>query len=71
MFSAEFVNPDWVALYNSRGFESSTHKLFMRLSVIVTMLLLYAPASLSVYKFWYADKKKANKPVTLNIIKSF
>ncbi|CAD5212499.1 unnamed protein product [Bursaphelenchus okinawaensis] len=46
---AEFYNKSWVELETSRGHESSDHKLFMRLSVIFTMLLLYLPTVLEVY----------------------
>jgi hypothetical protein len=67
-FSANLINPQWIALKESRGHESPEHKLFMRLSVIVTMTLLYAPAILSVYRFWYSDKKKAKKPVSCKYI---
>ncbi|KAJ8306126.1 hypothetical protein KUTeg_016671 [Tegillarca granosa] len=31
-FSAKKINPQWVSLNTSRGFESYTHKLFMRYS---------------------------------------
>lgn len=27
---AKFINPDWIALHTSRGYESQAHKLFMR-----------------------------------------
>lgn len=27
---AKFINPDWIALHTSRGYESQEHKLFMR-----------------------------------------
>nr|XP_042127386.1 dolichyl pyrophosphate Man9GlcNAc2 alpha-1,3-glucosyltransferase isoform X2 [Peromyscus maniculatus bairdii] len=36
-YVAEFINPDWVALHTSRGYESQAHKLFMR----TTAVLLY------------------------------
>lgn len=29
-YSAKLINPDWVALHTSRGYESQPHKLFMR-----------------------------------------
>ncbi|XP_033117052.1 dolichyl pyrophosphate Man9GlcNAc2 alpha-1,3-glucosyltransferase-like [Anneissia japonica] len=43
---SSFLNPDWVELYASRGYESYEHKLFMRYSVLVVDLLLYIPAVL-------------------------
>ena len=27
---AKFINPDWIALHTSRGYESQAHKLVMR-----------------------------------------
>lgn len=27
---AKFINPDWIALHTSHGYESPAHKLFMR-----------------------------------------
>ncbi|KAI1709980.1 ALG6, ALG8 glycosyltransferase family domain-containing protein [Ditylenchus destructor] len=43
---SEQLNPTWVALTISRGIEAPHHKLFMRLSVVISMTLLYAPAVL-------------------------
>ena len=41
---AAHINADWISLPQSRGFESSAHKLFMRYSVLLTDLLLYFTA---------------------------
>jgi len=41
---AEKVNSSFVELHKSRGIESTEHKLFMRLSVIVADLLVFFPA---------------------------
>ena len=30
VFRAQFINPEWVELNKSRGYESYEHKLFMR-----------------------------------------
>lgn len=30
IFRAKIINPDWIALHTSRGYESQAHKLFMR-----------------------------------------
>ncbi|XP_077306690.1 dolichyl pyrophosphate Man9GlcNAc2 alpha-1,3-glucosyltransferase [Lithobates pipiens] len=38
------INPDWVALTSSRGYESPQHKLFMRVTVLVADLIIYIPA---------------------------
>ncbi|CAO2588223.1 Dolichyl pyrophosphate Man9GlcNAc2 alpha-1,3-glucosyltransferase [Lemmus lemmus] len=45
-YVARFINPDWVALHTSRGYESQAHKLFMRATVLVADLLIYIPAVL-------------------------
>ncbi|XP_075472047.1 dolichyl pyrophosphate Man9GlcNAc2 alpha-1,3-glucosyltransferase [Ascaphus truei] len=41
---AHLLNPDWVALNTSRGYESPQHKLFMRSTVLVADLVVYIPA---------------------------
>lgn len=41
---AKFINPDWIALHSSRGYESQAHKLFMRATVLIADLLIYIPA---------------------------
>lgn len=41
---ARVINPDFVQLFTSRGFESEGHKLFMRYSVFVVDFALYIPA---------------------------
>ncbi|XP_006879908.1 PREDICTED: dolichyl pyrophosphate Man9GlcNAc2 alpha-1,3-glucosyltransferase [Elephantulus edwardii] len=43
-YVAKFINPDWIALHTSRGYESQAHKLFMRTTVFVADLLIYIPA---------------------------
>ncbi|NXL95558.1 ALG6 glucosyltransferase, partial [Alectura lathami] len=43
-YIAGFINPDWIALHSSRGYESQSHKLFMRTTVFVADLLVYIPA---------------------------
>ncbi|XP_004588786.2 dolichyl pyrophosphate Man9GlcNAc2 alpha-1,3-glucosyltransferase [Ochotona princeps] len=43
-YVAGFINPDWVALHKSRGYESPAHKLFMRATVLIADLLIYIPA---------------------------
>ncbi|KAJ7421018.1 Dolichyl pyrophosphate Man9GlcNAc2 alpha-1,3-glucosyltransferase [Pitangus sulphuratus] len=34
-YIAKFINPDWVALHSSRGYESQAHKLFMRTTGLI------------------------------------
>uniref|UniRef100_A0AAV2KV02 Alpha-1,3-glucosyltransferase n=1 Tax=Knipowitschia caucasica TaxID=637954 RepID=A0AAV2KV02_KNICA len=43
-FLAKAINPEWVELHKSRGYESDAHKLFMRATVLVADLLIYLPA---------------------------
>ena len=43
-YSSHIINPSWVALHDSRGIESRPHLAFMRVTVILTMMILYAPA---------------------------
>jgi alpha-1,3-glucosyltransferase len=41
LFSADKVNPEWVKLNMSRGFESSEHKLFMRYTGKYSQLMYF------------------------------
>ncbi|NXN94468.1 ALG6 glucosyltransferase, partial [Rhinopomastus cyanomelas] len=43
-YIAKLINPDWIALHTSRGYESQPHKLFMRTTVFVADFLIYIPA---------------------------
>ncbi|XP_018409346.1 PREDICTED: dolichyl pyrophosphate Man9GlcNAc2 alpha-1,3-glucosyltransferase [Nanorana parkeri] len=43
-YIARAINPDWVTLTSSRGYESPQHKLFMRATVLVADLIIYIPA---------------------------
>uniref|UniRef100_A0A7M4EYF1 Alpha-1,3-glucosyltransferase n=1 Tax=Crocodylus porosus TaxID=8502 RepID=A0A7M4EYF1_CROPO len=43
-YVANLINPDWIALHTSRGYESQPHKLFMRATVFIADLLVYIPA---------------------------
>ncbi|XP_068095434.1 dolichyl pyrophosphate Man9GlcNAc2 alpha-1,3-glucosyltransferase isoform X2 [Hyperolius riggenbachi] len=38
------INPDWVSLTSSRGYESLQHKVFMRATVLFADLIVYIPA---------------------------
>ena len=44
---AQLINPSWVGLDTSRGFESDGLKIFMRLSAIITDALMFLPAILA------------------------
>ncbi|KAJ2898822.1 putative dolichyl pyrophosphate Man9GlcNAc2 alpha-1,3-glucosyltransferase [Zalerion maritima] len=39
-----FINPEWFALYTSRGSDDADLKVFMRATVLVTEFLIYVPA---------------------------
>ncbi|KAG0726360.1 Dolichyl pyrophosphate Man9GlcNAc2 alpha-1,3-glucosyltransferase [Chionoecetes opilio] len=57
--AARRVNASFVALHESRGYESETHKLFMRYTVLVADLLVYLPAAyclMSVLAKWRAGR---------------
>lgn len=41
---ANRIDPSFVKLWESRGFESAAHKYFMRLSVLIADILIYLPA---------------------------
>ncbi|XP_036612794.1 dolichyl pyrophosphate Man9GlcNAc2 alpha-1,3-glucosyltransferase [Trichosurus vulpecula] len=43
-YVAAFINPDWIALHTSRGYESEQHKLFMRSTVFIADVMIYVPA---------------------------
>ncbi|XP_044740163.1 probable dolichyl pyrophosphate Man9GlcNAc2 alpha-1,3-glucosyltransferase [Chrysoperla carnea] len=78
---AHHINPQYVELNTSRGFESSHHKLFMRYTVLIADLLIYIPA-LCIYFFLNytptskpiqtdVKKRKSNRKSSQNIIHSF
>ncbi|XP_064605704.1 dolichyl pyrophosphate Man9GlcNAc2 alpha-1,3-glucosyltransferase-like isoform X2 [Liolophura sinensis] len=46
---SNWLNPEWVALNRSRGYESYQHKLFMRYSVLLADILIYFPALLMFF----------------------
>uniref|UniRef100_U3J5H8 Alpha-1,3-glucosyltransferase n=1 Tax=Anas platyrhynchos platyrhynchos TaxID=8840 RepID=U3J5H8_ANAPP len=39
-YIAKLINPDWIALHTSRGYESQLHKLFMRTTVTTINIIL-------------------------------
>lgn len=43
---AQYINPEFVALHESRGLTENLHKHFMRTTVLVADLFLYVPAML-------------------------
>ncbi|CAI5442433.1 unnamed protein product [Caenorhabditis angaria] len=55
------INPDWIELFESRGYESVSHKLFMRISAIIPFILFYIPPLISL--FFRSSKKSSLSPV--------
>lgn len=45
------IDPDWIALQQSRGYQSDSHKLFMRLSVLLTDILVYFTAVIAYVSY--------------------
>ncbi|KAI3368562.1 hypothetical protein L3Q82_025570, partial [Scortum barcoo] len=63
-YVAKIINPEWVELHKSRGYESPAHKLFMRATVLVADLLIYMPAVV-LYCFYLTDESSKKKVSTL------
>lgn len=51
------INPDWIVLEKSHGYESYHHKLFMRFSVLTTDILIFFSAAI-VYVMGQPHTKK-------------
>ncbi|XP_024421336.2 dolichyl pyrophosphate Man9GlcNAc2 alpha-1,3-glucosyltransferase [Desmodus rotundus] len=64
-YVAKSVNPDWVALQSSRGYESQEHKLFMRATVLIADLLIYIPA---VVLYCCCLKEMSSKKKVANVL---
>lgn len=58
---AKLINPSFVELHTSRGFESYEHKLFMRYTVFVADLLVYFPAAYMFYRAMSSCQPKGKK----------
>uniref|UniRef100_A0A3B4ULF9 Alpha-1,3-glucosyltransferase n=1 Tax=Seriola dumerili TaxID=41447 RepID=A0A3B4ULF9_SERDU len=63
-YIAKTINPEWVELHRSRGYESPAHKLFMRATVLVADLLIYIPAVV-LYCLYLTDGSPKKKVSTL------
>ncbi|XP_063357316.1 dolichyl pyrophosphate Man9GlcNAc2 alpha-1,3-glucosyltransferase isoform X1 [Pelmatolapia mariae] len=59
-YIAKTINPEWVELLKSRGYESTQHKLFMRTTVLVADLLIYIPAVV-LYCLYLTDGSSKKK----------
>nr|XP_055068491.1 dolichyl pyrophosphate Man9GlcNAc2 alpha-1,3-glucosyltransferase [Misgurnus anguillicaudatus] len=62
-YVAKLLNPEWVELHASRGYESHSHKLFMRATVLFADILIYIPAVL-LYCFYLCDGSPNKKVAT-------
>ncbi|XP_076133973.1 dolichyl pyrophosphate Man9GlcNAc2 alpha-1,3-glucosyltransferase isoform X2 [Alosa pseudoharengus] len=63
-YVAKLINPEWVELYVSRGYESPAHKLFMRATVLVADILIYIPAVV-VYCLYLVEGTTKKKVTTI------
>lgn len=59
---AQFINPEWVELNKSRGYESYEHKLFMRYTVLAVDIMVYFPAV-----YWIFAAKKVHLADTVAV----
>ncbi|CAI4229727.1 unnamed protein product [Auanema sp. JU1783] len=55
-YIAHSINPSWVSLFSSRGHETPSHKMFMRMSAILPYLAIYI-TSLGLLSKLTSDKK--------------
>ncbi|XP_028301150.1 dolichyl pyrophosphate Man9GlcNAc2 alpha-1,3-glucosyltransferase [Gouania willdenowi] len=63
-YIAKLINPEWVELHKSRGFESAAHKLFMRSTVLVADMLICLPAVV-IYCLYLVEGSSKKKVSTL------
>lgn len=63
-FIANKINPKWVALHTSRGYESPDHKLFMRYTVLLADVAIYFPAVFVFSLYCLGRKSVLNKVLT-------
>ncbi|KAK9404183.1 dolichyl pyrophosphate Man9GlcNAc2 alpha-C3-glucosyltransferase [Crotalus adamanteus] len=72
-YVAKLINPSWITLHTSRGYESQSHKLFMRASVLVADMLVYIPAVI-LYCFYLKEtslKKKISSALCTLLYPAF
>ncbi|KAK7056856.1 Glucosyltransferase-like protein [Paramarasmius palmivorus] len=63
-----WINPRWFALDTSRGFESTSSKLFMRTTVVVSDLLVYVPSLYFFMKHWLGTRSKRTQELAFAIL---
>jgi alpha-1,3-glucosyltransferase len=52
-WSSALLEPSSMTLYESRGYETTTHKVFMRMSVIISELITFIPAVICFVNIYY------------------
>ncbi|XP_048758036.2 dolichyl pyrophosphate Man9GlcNAc2 alpha-1,3-glucosyltransferase-like isoform X2 [Ostrea edulis] len=62
---ANKINPSWVALKDSHGHESYTHKLFMRYTVLLADVAIFFPA---VILFFIQQRLQSQEKVKLSLV---
>jgi len=62
-FRGGWINPEWMALFTSRGSESAGLKAFMRATVLVSDLLVYFPAVL-VFCYVFVKPEGRTSPLS-------
>ncbi|XP_033738805.1 dolichyl pyrophosphate Man9GlcNAc2 alpha-1,3-glucosyltransferase-like [Pecten maximus] len=67
-YIANQINPDWVALKSSRGFESPEHKLFMRYTVLAADILFFFPVVFLMFMKSGQTKYAASKANILMLL---
>ncbi|KAK0098865.1 hypothetical protein PV326_000800 [Microctonus aethiopoides] len=66
---ANKINPKFIELYKSRGYESNEHKLFMRMSVMISDFFLYIiPMILFYWNIASSVPEKNSKNILLTFI---
>lgn len=63
---ADFINPEFVVLGSSRGYESYGHKIFMRATVLLADLFIYMPAV-----WWYFSRRQSNCQNTAKNVRNY
>eukprot|EP00112_Aurelia_sp_Birch-Aquarium-sp1_P027001 Seg996.3 transcript_id=Seg996.3/GoldUCD/mRNA.D3Y31 product="Dolichyl pyrophosphate Man9GlcNAc2 alpha-1 3-glucosyltransferase" protein_id=Seg996.3/GoldUCD/D3Y31 len=70
-FMSHHINPKWVELASSRGFESHHHKLFMRYTVLVADLLIYVTAVFAFVHSCMSSTKITTKGLICGVILAY
>ena len=63
--ASRMVEPESVTLESSRGYETPSHKVFMRFTVILSDLLVYLPGAVAFARSFGSDVKKCLSSLAL------